>query len=193
MIIPLFGQGVLLNKKPANGSLLLLVLSLVFFLASCTTGTWREASRQSANIAPNPASTKEAVIHVYAADAWGWRGLFAVHTWFAVKPKNADSYTVLEVIGWRQKRGLPVLRVEQDIPDRYWFGSKPDLILEKRGEGVDELINAIYYWSEQYPWADRYQVFPGPNSNTYPAWIAKKVPELGLELPFRAIGSGWEN
>lgn len=193
MVIHLLSKVFVFNRKSAHRSLVLLVLSSVIFLTACSTGSWRDASRESAKIAPSPESTKEAVIHVYAADAWGWRGLFAVHTWFAVKPKNADSYTVLEVIGWRQKRGLPVLRVEQDIPDRYWFGSKPDLILEKRGEGVDEIIDAIYQWSEQYPWADRYKVFPGPNSNTYPAWIAKKVPELGLELPFRAIGSGWEN
>ncbi|WP_232465235.1 DUF3750 domain-containing protein [Oleiphilus messinensis] len=30
-------------------------------------------------------------------------------------------------------------------------------------------------------------------SNTFPAWIAQQVPELELELPFSAIGSGWAN
>jgi len=32
---------------------------------------------------------------------------------------------------------------------------------------------------------------PDPNSNTFPAWIALQVPELGLKLPFSAIGSGY--
>lgn len=30
-------------------------------------------------------------------------------------------------------------------------------------------------------------------SNTFIAWIARQVPELGLELPFSAIGSGCKN
>jgi hypothetical protein len=34
-------------------------------------------------------------------------------------------------------------------------------------------------------------VFPGPNSNTFVAWIGLQVPQLGLELPFSAIGSGF--
>lgn len=176
------------NRKVLN---LATLLFCVLFISACSTGSWRDASRESANIAPDPSTTPEAVIHVYAADAWGWRGLFAVHTWIAVKPKAADKYTVLEVIGWREKRGLPVLRVEQDIPDRFWYGSKPELILEKRGGDTDQVINKILHASKRYPWENTYQVFPGPNSNTFPAWIAMNVPELGLDLPFRAIGSGW--
>lgn len=176
-----------LSKIKVSG----LAIFLVLVLTGCSSGSWREASRASANIAPDPASTPEAVIHVYGADAWGWRGYFAVHTWISVKPKDADSYTVLEVIGWRESGGLPVLRIEEDIPDRYWFGAKPELILERRGEGVNELIERIMMLSGTYPWANTYKVFPGPNSNTFPAWVAQNIPELGLELPFRAIGSGW--
>jgi hypothetical protein len=131
------------------------------------------------------------VIQVYAADAWGWRGIFAVHTWIALKPRNADHYTVYEVVGWRERRGLPVLRIEQDTPDRHWFGARPELILDRRGEGVDELITQIESTAQDYPWKHEYRVFPGPNSNTFPAWVAQKVPDLQLELPFRAIGSGW--
>ena len=42
-----------------------------------------------------------------------------------------------------------------------------------------------------YPWKTTYKAFPGPNSNTFTARIAKNVPELELELPFSAIGSGY--
>jgi len=42
-----------------------------------------------------------------------------------------------------------------------------------------------------YPWANEYQAVPGPNSNTFPAWIALQVPELNLQLPFNAIGKGY--
>lgn len=169
----------------------LLALLLVPWLAACSGDGWRTASREPAGIAPDPATTPEPVVQVYAADAWGWRGLFAVHTWIAVKPRDADRYTVFEVIGWRERRGLPVLRIAEDTPDRYWYGARPELILDRRGDGVDRLIEQIRDAVERYPWKNEYRVFPGPNSNTLPGWVAAQVPELGLELPLRAIGAGW--
>ncbi|NVK40847.1 MAG: DUF3750 domain-containing protein [Oceanospirillaceae bacterium] len=168
-----------------------LLIAFMLALGGCANDDWRTASREPAGIAPDPATTQEAVIQVYGAPAWGWRGWFAIHTWIAAKPSNADGYTVYEVIGWRQRSGLPVLRIETDYPDRYWFGERPDLLLDRRGPGVDALIDAVDQAAQAYPWKHEYRVFPGPNSNTFPAWIAEQVPELGLELPFSAIGSGW--
>ena len=169
----------------------LLLLLLPLWLMACSDGDWRQASREPAGIAPAPDRTPEAVIQVYGADAWGWRGWFAIHTWIAVKPSLADQYTVFEVIGWRERSGLPVLRVAKDYPDRFWFGARPEVLLDKRGEGVDELIVQIEQAAANYPWREQYRIFPGPNSNTFPAWVAEQVPGLELELPWRAIGSGW--
>src|SRR6185369_12177217 len=59
---------------------------------------WRNASREPVGLAPEPADTPEAVVQVYAARTWGWRGYFGVHTWVAVKPARAKTYTVYEVI-----------------------------------------------------------------------------------------------
>jgi len=112
-----------------------------FVLSSCYSGkTWRTASRQSAGMAPGPSVTKEAVLQVYGADTWGWRGWFAIHTWIAAKRTGEANYTVYDVVGWRGYRGQPVMRITQDIPDRYWFGEKPRLIKEHRGKGVDDLM-----------------------------------------------------
>jgi hypothetical protein len=171
-----------------------IIISLIIsfsLLTGCANDNWRDASRAPAGIAPDAASTKEAVILVYGASAWGWRGWFAIHTWIATKPTNAHQYTVYEVVGWRVRHGLPALSVRQDFPDRYWYGEKPELILQKQGDGIDLLIAKIQDAVARYPWKDTYRVFPGPNSNTFPAWIAKEVPELNLQLPFSAIGSGW--
>ncbi len=160
-------------------------------LVSCATKDYRTASRESAGIAPNPKTNHEAVVQVYGASTWGWRGWFAIHTWIATKPVDATSYTVYEVIGWRQHRGLPAMRIEKDLPDRYWYGERPRLLKDFRGEVADKLIAAVDKAAKSYPWPDTYRAFPGPNSNTFTAWIAKHVPELGLELPFSAIGSGY--
>jgi len=170
---------------------LLLISLILFALTGCSSKDWRTASRKPAGIAPNPAVTKEAVLEIYGAPAWGWRGWFAIHTWFAAKPTNADSYTVYEAIGWRQRRGLPVVRIEKDLPDRYWYGERPRLIKEFRGNGFDKLIGAVDQAAKTYPWPNNYTAFPGPNSNTFTAWICTRVPELELKLPFSAIGSGY--
>lgn len=171
---------------------LCILLVSVFSLSACTTKDWRTASRESAGIASDPATEKQAIIEVYAADAFSWRGWFAVHTWIAVKPENAATYTVYEVVGWRVKRGLPALREYQTTtPDTYWYGARPEKILSMKGPKAAKLIPDIQKAVSHYPWADEYTLFPGPNSNTFPAWVGLQVKELGLKMPFRAIGSGY--
>jgi len=152
---------------------------------------WRTASRESAKIAPDPATTNEAVLHVYGANAWGWRGWFAIHTWIAAKRTGETAYTVYDVVGWRGYHGQPVLRIARDVPDRYWYGEKPRILKAHKGTGVDELIAAVNQAADAYPWKRSYRAFPGPNSNTFTAWIARQVPKLKLDLPLSAIGSGY--
>ena len=170
---------------------ILILTSLL--LTHCSDNSWRTASRESAGIAPDPAVTTEAVLQVYGARAWGWRGWFAIHTWIAAKKSNETSYRVYDVVGWRAYRNQPVMEIRRDIPDRYWYGEKPRIIKEFRGKGVDTLIDAVDKAAASYPWKTTYKAFPGPNSNTFTAWIARQVPALKLKLPFSAIGSGYAN
>jgi hypothetical protein len=170
----------------------LLVAGLISSLLACSSGqSWRTATRESANLAPDPKTTQEAVLQVYGADTWGWRGWFAIHTWISVKRTGEDFYTVYDVVGWRARRGQPVIGVNQDIPDRYWYGSQPELLKEYRGEGVDAMIDEVEKAALAYPWPSTYKAFPGPNSNTFIAWIINEVPSLEVDLPFSAIGSGY--
>jgi len=152
---------------------------------------WRTASREPAGIAPDPATTPEALVQVYAARAWGWRGRFAVHSWIAVKPSNAPAFTVYEVIGWRAYHGMSPVAVHNRPADGRWFGAMPKLLFELRGDGVDDVIRRIDAASETYPHADTYRAWPGPNSNTFIAHIVRSVPELTVDLPPTAIGKNY--
>jgi hypothetical protein len=171
-------------------------LGLVVFVglaagAGCATldrGDWRQARRDPSGQAPDPALTPEPVIQVYAARAVGWRRPLAVHSWIAFKPRAAQAYTRYEVIGWGVDRGVPALRVNRMGPDNHWFGSRPDLLADLRGDGVDEAIAKVKAAVASYPYLDRYRTWPGPNSNTFIAYIARAVPELRLDLPPTAIG-----
>jgi uncharacterized protein DUF3750 len=41
------------------------------------------------------------------------------------------------------------------------------------------------------PSTNEYQLWPGPNSNTFMAYIGRKVPELQMDLPATAIGKDY--
>ena len=82
------------------------ILILVLVTGCKARVEWYEASRESAGIAPDPSETREAVLHVYGADAFGWYGRFAIHTWIAVKRRDETEYTIYDVTGWRGRHGL---------------------------------------------------------------------------------------
>lgn len=149
---------------------------------------WRTAERISAGLAPDPISTPEAVVQVYAARAVKWRGIFAVHTWITTKPENADHFTVHHALGWNEGRGLPVVVSRRDIPDRLWYGNKPVLVKELRGDKAAQAIIAIEQAINNYPYINDYTAWPGPNSNTFIAHIGRHVSALKLDLPSTAIG-----
>ena len=173
----------------------LLLLGLVAVTASCTAGRdhgdfW-SARSDSSHQAPDPAATPEPVIQVYAARARGWRGILGVHTWIAVKRGGATTYTRYEVIGWGVDRGLPAVRVNRAGPDNYWFGERPEKLADLRGPGVDGVIAKVEGAVAAYPYPSTYRLWPGPNSNTFTASIARAVPELRLDLPPTAIGKDY--
>jgi len=156
-----------------------------------TRGDWRSASRASVGLAPDPAQVKEAVVQVYGARTMGAKGVFGVHTWVATKAANAEEWTVYEVIGWRLRHSSSAVVVRERSPDGRWFGAEPELYADRRGAGVDELIERIAQAVRDYPYAAQYRVWPGPNSNTFTAWIARAVPELAIDLPATAIGKDY--
>ncbi|MGH7418813.1 MAG: DUF3750 domain-containing protein, partial [Candidatus Rokuibacteriota bacterium] len=92
------------------------------------------------------------------------------------------------VMGWGVGNGASAMRVNRAGPDNYWFGSRPELLVDRRGEGVDELIARIETAISAYPYPASYRTWPGPNSNTFTAYLGRAVPELRLDLPVTAIG-----
>jgi hypothetical protein len=182
-----------MSLAASSGLLLLGLFVLPVLVSGCLPDgrkgvPWYEASRDPTGLAPDPATTPEAVIQVYAARAVSWRGVFSVHTWIAVKPTGAQRYTRYEVLGFGVANGAPAVRIDRMGPDNYWFGAEPQIILDRRGAGVDAMIEKIRAAAASYPYPHEYRAWPGPNSNTFTAFIACEVPELGLDLPSNAIG-----
>lgn len=179
----------------------LLIILTLFFLPvgymlaahySEDSGSTRGMNRhQSTGQAP-AADSNEAVIQVYAARAARWRGAFGVHTWIATKRSDERSYTRLEVIGYRVYWGGDAVRIRSGVPDAMWFGSRPLLLRDLRGGSqVDLMIDRLHQAAADYPYNNEYKVWPGPNSNTFTAFVARRIPELRLELPSNAIGKDY--
>ncbi|MGI9435538.1 MAG: DUF3750 domain-containing protein [Geminicoccaceae bacterium] len=152
---------------------------------------WSKARWDSAGIAVDPKITTDAVVQVYAARAWGWKGVFAVHSWIAIKPANAVRYDRYEVVGWGVGNGAPAVRKNRHAPDGYWAGNPPELLVDLKGPEAEALIERVEAAIADYPHPDRYVTWPGPNSNTFTAHIGRSVPELGLELPPTAVGKDY--
>jgi hypothetical protein len=147
--------------------LILLAGPITTLMAGKSNTNWWNASREPAGTAPDPSAHPAAIVQVYAARAFSWRGAFGVHT------------------------GLPAVVIHQEAPDRYWFGNKPKIIAELRGDSVDDVIDRIDTAARAYPYKNTYTVWPGPNSNTFVAWLGRAAPELKLDLPPTAIGKDW--
>jgi len=156
---------------------------------------WRLASQNPRGWAPDPATYEPAIFQAYAAPTVRWRGKFADHTWIAVKKPGATTYTRYEVIGFNLRRNRsPVTATETASPDREWYGAAPKLLRDVRGPEAEKIIAKLPAAVESYPYPWSYRVWPGPNSNTFIAHLARQIPEMGLVLPGRAIGkdyTGW--
>jgi hypothetical protein len=159
--------------------------------ASVSAGerSWRTAPRHSAGIAPDPvAHAGQAIVQVYAAPTYGWRGYFAVHPWIIYKRSGETAYTRYEVVGWGGKN---VVRRNHAIADGLWYGAMPAVLVDHRGESAQSMIDDIEAAIGRYPYVNEYRSYPGPNSNTFLAHIGREVPALALDMPANAIGKDY--
>ena len=150
--------------------------------------SWSQAPRDSTGLAPDPATYRAAVVQVYAARAFNWRGIFAIHPWISIKRENAEGYTRYDVVGWG---GGTKVRENYGPADGLWYGAEPELLADFRGADAAALIDRIEAAVATYPFKDIYRTWPGPNSNTFLAHIARSVPEMRLDLPANAIGKDY--
>src|SRR5271169_6237090 len=180
------------RRFPRMGAWLLLFVALLaagplWTLASGRAslhGDWRTASHRPVGLAPDPVLHPEAIVQVYAGRAFAWRGAFGVHTWLAAKPRDADGYTRYEVIGWNAGTGRSLVSVSTTrAPDAEWFGAAPRLIDELRGAEAEAVLAKLPRAVAAYPYAGVYSLWPGPNSNTFMAYLGRQLPELRLNLP----------
>jgi hypothetical protein len=183
----------ILMKTVYLGFLCLILLTIFASLAlavhkreSLPQEGWATARRDSAGLAPDARRyASEAIVQVYAAPTWGWKGVVAVHPWIIFKRAGETDYNRYEVISWGSGEKV---RRNRNSPDGYWYGAKPRLLVEHRGAEAEAMIPQIEAAIASYPWPETYRAWPGPNSNTFIAHIGRQVPALKLDMPANAVG-----
>lgn len=150
--------------------------------------SWRSADWSSTRILPSPADYDQALVQIYAARTGRWRGIFADHTWLVIKDRSAGRYERYDVVGW----GRPVRR-DAYAPDGRWYGNTPRLIYAAYGEDAEQLIPDIRQAISTYPHQNRgdYTIWPGPNSNSFVAYVISQVEGFDAALPPTAIGKDY--
>ncbi|MGE3064840.1 MAG: DUF3750 domain-containing protein [Hyphomicrobiaceae bacterium] len=149
---------------------------------------WNRADWSSAHLLPPPAQHAGAMVRIYAARVGRWRGVFAKHCWIVVKGRGADAYTRYDKVAW----GQPV-RTNGWAADGRWYGHMPELVGSVDGAAAEALIPKIRAAVASYPYNQpgRYSAWPGPNSNSFVAYVLARIPEAAIALPPTAIGKDW--
>lgn len=150
-----------------------------------------QASNDINNVGHNPVAEDDAAIQIYAARTWGLKKILAVHTWVALKHPGDVEFTRYEIFGWAKYHNEEVLISHQGDHDAPWYGNTPAILVDIRGQHAQQLISDVEQAIEDYPYRSDYTVWPGPNSNTFTAFIGRQVPELKLDLPSTAIGKDY--
>lgn len=152
---------------------------------------WSAVRWDSAGLAPDPARHPEAIVQLYCARSWGWKGAFSLHCWIALKPEGARAYERYDVVGWGVGSGRPAVRRDIRPVDGHWAGNRPEIVGDLRGPEAAAAIPKLRQAIADYPYPKTYRVWPGPNSNSFVAWVVRAVPELRFAVPGHAIGRDW--
>ncbi len=173
-----------------------LVLAVVLPLAAGTAlslsrgwaDNWRTADWGSSHLLPEAESVLEAKVMILAARTGRWKSIFAEHMSIVLKPQGASRWTRYDVVGW----GTPIRR-DAWVADAFWYGNRPYVVTEVSGAEAARLIPRIEASIASYPYSSRgdYTVWPGPNSNSFVAWVVRNTEGFAAELPPVAIGKDW--
>lgn len=160
-------------------------LAVLLWWSSERPVSWSQADWKSSALLPTASTNGDAALYVLAARTGGLKGALADHSWIVIKDKGASTYERWDKVGW----GTPVRRNSQPA-DRRWYSNDPRIVLAVTGARAETLIPDVRAAIAAYPYADRggYQIFPGPNSNTFVAHVMRAVPGINATLPAAALG-----
>lgn len=169
------------------GGLALALVGAVAVCCNCVALAPRPEQSAFCNTG-SPPEPRELVVQLRCAKV-PWTP--AVHCWFAEFDPAAGRWHRWEVWQTAGDTTTDWGHIRKDHQSAAaGVGDGPSWALaEWRGPEADRLHAALNA-PQTYPYPQTYRYWPGPNSNTYIAWIFKQA-EVPCDLPFGAFGKGY--
>ena len=103
--------------------------------------------------------------------------------------QGAAAYERYDVVAWGVWPGAD-RRCGKDMrpPDGFWAGNGPQSSSICAAPAAAAAIPRIEAAIAAYPYTDSYVTWPGPNSNSFVAYLSATVPELNRQMPPNAVG-----
>ncbi len=119
-------------------------------------------------------------------------GAIAEHYWFTVLDPKSGRCDRWEV--WQSKDAGGVsaghLHCNLKEPDAGVGGGPAMLAREWSGEEAARIHAVLQASEKHYPHTQSYLPWPGPNSNTFVAWVLRQA-RIEFPLPWKAIGKDY--
>jgi hypothetical protein len=147
---------------------------LVAWLGICLTGAIY-GRLYPPTFSPLPAAPTEPLVQLRCAPLPGALGSIAEHHWFLEFDPEDGRWHRWELWQLANVGGTSWGHVHKDLirAEAGLNGYPPRVVAEWRGQAARDLRAAIAD-SAAYPHRDRYLAWPGPNSNTYIAWVLRR-------------------
>jgi uncharacterized protein DUF3750 len=136
-------------------------------------------------------SPSEPVVQLRHASLPSVLRAMAVHHWFVASDPLTGRWERWEVWQDPDAGGTNWGHVHRDLmaPGRGVGGGPASVAAEWRGAAAEAIYDVLSR-PEDYPYCSRYHAWPGPNSNTYAAWVLERA-GVTYDLDPRAIGKDY--
>ncbi len=140
---------------------------------------------------PRSGRPQDEIVRLYAAPLPFPLGALALHLWFlAFDPKSGEC-SRWEV--WQEAWIAPGSwgHVYRNLlpPTEGIGGGRPFVLHEWRGQTARRIMD-ILFRPGSYPARANYRSWPGPNCNSYAAWVLRQA-AVSIDIDPRAIGKDW--
>ncbi len=115
-------------------------------------------------------------------------GAIAVHYWLVVTDATGacHRWEVWQTRNAGGSRSIGHVHCDLMPPEAGVGGGPSRIAAEWRGEAAGRIVQALKQITN-YPHCERYRTWPGPNSNTFVAWVLQHA-GIGYAFPWKAFG-----
>ncbi len=119
-----------------------------------------------------------------------WVSRFASHTWFDLKNGAETNWGRVEILAADSGVMMYKIPASEARADERWT-NRVSVIGMVEGDAAQQMIPQLLALAKNYADKANYYAWPGPNSNTFVARLARELPGLHLQFNHNAAGKDY--